>query len=213
LVPAPHAKGKALAFREGEHSEAWPLCEDSACPHWPRPGGHGLFIDLDVDFKFRKLECTERGAHVSSADRVVPGPVARPDPGRLDDSGQRRREPVRGRGRPGLRRPTDGRRHPGQQLQRQGQRAGHRDHPGAGLPGRPGQRVRQHLRAAGRPDLPGRHRADHRAGYPARRLGAGRQPADHQRRRAARPEPGRLPHRPQRPGHGGGDDHEHRHRR
>ena len=94
---------------EGEHSAAWPLCEDSACPDWPRPCGHGLFIDIKL--KFRQLEYR---AHVAPADRVVPRPVAWPDQGRLDGSGQWRREPVRGRGRPGLRGPANRRRHPGQ---------------------------------------------------------------------------------------------------
>ena len=208
-----HGPWRARALQGGEHGGASAPCCSSDRHAGPWSGDHGMqqHIQLnDLDAKHLgdlKREAGRRDGH------VLPRPAPCRVEDRLDRSGQGRREPVRGRRRAGLGGAADGRQHPGEQLQRQGQRPGHRHHHRPGVSGRADQPVRRRGQAARRNGLPGRRRPDHRARHPARRLGGRREPAHHQERRAARPRPGRVPDRAERPGHGGRDHHEQEHRR
>jgi len=76
--------------------------------------------------------------------RVVPGQAEISQDDRLDRARQRGRQPVRDRGDRALGRAAARRGHPGQQLQRQGQPAGHRLHHRGDHPGRAAARLRPH---------------------------------------------------------------------
>ena len=120
---------------------------------------------------------------------VVYRPVASHDRAGHDRAWQRRRQPLwRGRRAAHHRRPVR-RKRPGQQLQQQGERPGHRHHDRRGNPVRRALAVRSCAQVPSR--LPRRGGPDHRADRAAQRLGH-RRLAAHYRRQDQR---GRLPPR------------------
>ncbi len=130
---------------------------------------------------------------------------------RLDGAAQRGRQPVRHLRGPAQHRPPACRQRPDQQLQQQGERAGHRqddraDHARAAT-GRCSPRSTQQAAR----HVPGRRGPDHGARGTARRLGRGRQHAVQERHGGYRQ--GRLPDRAEQQGPGQGNPQRPRHQR